>query len=127
MSTLSNLLSAVKNAVRVGKGEVLARPTSAICTQVLKIMQGRGYLGEFEIIDDGRGKVYRIKLPHTINNCGAISPRTPVKAGEVEKWEKRYLPAQGFGLLLITSSTGIITHEEAKKKRVGGKLVAFVY
>jgi small subunit ribosomal protein S8 len=127
MSTLSNLMAAVKNAVKSGKSEALIRPTSSICTEVLRIMQKKGYIGEFEVIDDGRGKVYKLKLPHTINNCGAISPRTPIKAREIERWEKRYLPAQEFGILLLSSSAGIITHEEAKKKGLGGKLVAFVY
>lgn len=125
--TLANLLSSVRNAVTVGKVEMFAMPTSGISTEVLRIMQSRGYIQEFEMIDDGRGKVYKIKLLHTINNCGAISPRTPVRVSELEKWEKRYLPAQGFGLLLLTTSAGILTHEEARKKGLGGKLVAFVY
>ncbi|MFH0961995.1 MAG: 30S ribosomal protein S8 [archaeon] len=126
-NTLADLLSSVKNAVKVGKLEMFARPTSGISTEVLKIMQSRGYIQEFEMIDDGRGRVYRIKLLHTINSCGAISPRTPIGVADLEKWEKRYLPAQGFGLLLITTSAGVLTHEEAKKKGLGGKLVAFVY
>jgi len=125
--TLANMLSSVKNAVKVGKTEMFVRQTSGISTHVLKLMQEKGYVGEFETIDDGRGKVYKIKLSHTINNCGAISPRMPVKASELEKWEKRYLPAQGFGLLLVTTSAGVMTHIEAKKKHLGGKLIAFVY
>lgn len=125
--TLANMLSSVKNAVKVGKTEIFVRQTSGISTQVLKLMQEKGYVGEFETIDDGRGKVYKIKLSHTINNCGAISPRMPIKASELEKWEKRYLPAQEFGLLLVTTSAGVMTHIEAKKKHLGGKLIAFVY
>ncbi len=127
MTTLSNMMATVKNAANSGKSEALVRPTSAVCTAVLQLMQKNGYVGEFETIDDGRGKVYRLKLPHTVNNCGAISPRTPVRVFEIEKWEKRYLPAQGFGILILTTSAGVITHEEAKKKKVGGKLIAFVY
>lgn len=125
--TLANMMSSIKNASAIGKDEVLVRQTSSICTEVLRLMQQRGYVGEFETIDDSRGKVYRIKLTHTINNCGAISPRTPIRAGKIEGWEKRYLPAQGFGMLVISSSKGLLTHEEAKKKGIGGKLVAFVY
>jgi small subunit ribosomal protein S8 len=127
MTTLSNMMVAVRNAAKAGKSEALIRPTSSLCTAVLQLMQKNGYIGEFETIDDNRGKVYKLKLPHTINECGAISPRTPVRVFEIEKWEKRYLPAQGFGVLMLSTSAGIVSHEEAKKKKIGGKLIAFVY
>ena len=44
-----------------------------------------------------------------------------------EKFEKRYLPAKDFGILLVTTNKGVMTHEEAKKNHVGGKLLAYVF
>lgn len=127
MDTLANLLINIKNCEMVGKTEVVSRPTSRLSTEVLKIMELHGYVGGYEIIDDGRGSVYKIKLVHKLNNCGSIKPRIPIRHSEIERWEKRYLPAQGFGIILLTSSKGIMTHQDAKKKGIGGKLLAFVY
>ena len=127
MSVLSNLLNSIKNAERAAKTEVFVKQTSKLCTEVLKKLQKANYIGEFEIIDDGRGKVYRIQLIHSINNCGVVSPRFPVKHKDVESWEKKFLPAQGMGLLLLSTSKGVMTHQEAKEKGIGGRLVALVY
>ena len=127
MTVLANLLNTIKNAERAAKREVYIKQVSNLSTQVLKKLQENGYIGEFEIIDDKRGKVYRVQLTHTINNCGVISPRFPVSHKEIEPWEKKFLPAQGMGVMLLSTSKGLLTHEEAKKKGIGGKLIAFVY
>lgn len=127
MNPLTNLLTNLKNHEAVGKEEAVSRPTSKLSTEILKLIQKHGYIGEFEIIDDGRGKVYKIKLLHKINNCGAISPRYPIKKEEVEKLEHKYLPAQGFGIMIISTPKGLVTHAEAKEKKLGGRLIAFVY
>lgn len=127
MDALTNLLITLKNEEAAAKQEAIARPTSKLATEVLRIMQKNGYIGEFEIIDDGKGKVYKIQLIHKLNNCGSIKPRFPVKNDEITSYERRFLPAQNFGLILVSSSKGILTHEDAKKKKIGGRLIAFVY
>jgi small subunit ribosomal protein S8 len=50
-----------------------------------------------------------------------------VKTGDLEKFEARYLPAQDFGVLILTTTRGVLTHTQAKQGGVGGKLLAFVY
>jgi len=127
MSVISNLLSHIKNNELSGKNEVTFRPTSKLSTEVLRLMQEHGYIGEFEIIEDGRGRVYKIRTLHKINNCNAISPRTPIKHEDIEKWERRFLPAQGFGILMLSTPDGLVTHTVAKEKRIGGRLIAYVY
>jgi SSU ribosomal protein S8P len=57
----------------------------------------------------------------------AIHPRYPVSYKELEKYEKRYLPASGFGILLVSTNKGIKTNEECKREKIGGVLVAVVY
>ena len=49
------------------------------------------------------------------------------KLDEFEKWEKRYLPAREFGLLILSTSKGVIEHKKAKQTKTGGKLLAYVY
>ncbi len=123
---LSDAMSAIKNAERVGKKECII-PASNLIRDVLKVMQKYGYIGEFEYIDDGRGGKFRVELKGVINDANSIRPRYPVGIDEFEKWEKRYLPARGFGILILTTDKGVMSHEEAKKKKIGGRLIAFVY
>lgn len=127
MDLLADALTMIKNAEKVGKEEVIIKPISKLLRGVLDIMKREGYVGEYEVIDDGRGGVIKLKLLGKINDCGAIKPRFSVTVDEFEKFEKRFLPAYGFGILILTTSQGIMTHEEAKKKRIGGQLLAYVY
>ena len=50
-----------------------------------------------------------------------------IEARWYEQWESRYLPAQDFGLLILSTSSGVMNHYDAKDARIGGKLLAFVY
>ncbi len=124
---LSDLLSSIKNAERAGKDELSFKPVNKLAVEVLKIFKEHGYIRDFEIIKDGKGDIFKIKLAKRINDCGAIKPRFPVKKDEFIKWERRFLPGQGIGLLIVTTSQGVMTHEKAKRKGIGGKLVAYVY
>jgi small subunit ribosomal protein S8 len=123
---ISDVLSAIQNGDKVGKKETVS-PASALVKSVLQVLQKNGFVGNFELVDDGRGGKFRISLTGKINRCGAVRPRFSVGKDEWEMWERRFLPAAGFGLLIVTTSNGVMTHEEAKKHGVGGKLLGFVY
>jgi small subunit ribosomal protein S8 len=60
-------------------------------------------------------------------NSGVIKPRYSVKKTDLEKFEARYLPAQDFGVIILTTTAGVISHAKAKELGVGGKLLAYVY
>jgi small subunit ribosomal protein S8 len=124
---LANALSAMKNAEIKGKGIVSIQPSSRLIGGVLDLLKQKGYIGEFEKIDDGKAGVFQVQLKGNINNCGVIKPRYPIKKDELDKWESRYLPAQHFGLLILTTTEGILSQDEAKKNGIGGKLLAYVY
>ncbi len=119
---LADCFSIVKNAEMIGKGECYCS-VSGLVNNVLEVMKSHGYIENFE----REGKRFRIKLNHKINDCKVIKPRFSFKKDEFEKWEKRYLPATGFGILIVTTPKGVIAHEKAKKEGLGGKLLGYVY
>ena len=127
MDTLSNgLITIINNEMR-NKRECIISPASKLLGRVLRIMQLNGYIGEFEFIDDGRLGKFKVQLLGRINKCGAIKPRFPSKATEFEGWEKKYLPSRDVGLMVVSTSKGVIAHKDAEEKNVGGRLLAFVY
>jgi small subunit ribosomal protein S8 len=124
---LADSLTLIKNAEKAGKLECEVRPASKLVGHVLKVMQERGYIGPFEFVDDTTGGRFRVKLNGNINNCGVIKPRHAIKKTDFEKWEARYLPAQDFGTLIVTTTSGVVSHYNAKEIGTGGKLLAYVY
>lgn len=123
---LADALSAIKNAERIGKRECVVK-SSKLVKKVLEVMKSHGYVGNFEFIDDGRGGKLKVELKGKIIDCNVIKPRFSVSIKEYEKFEKRFLPAREVGILIVTTSKGVMDHEKAKKMKLGGKLLAYCY
>eukprot|EP00826_Nyctotherus_ovalis_P020394 TRINITY_DN163_c0_g1_i10.p1 TRINITY_DN163_c0_g1~~TRINITY_DN163_c0_g1_i10.p1 ORF type:complete len:147 (+),score=33.30 TRINITY_DN163_c0_g1_i10:32-442(+) len=87
MDVLSNCLKAIVNAERAGKRQVMLRPVNKIVIKFLRIMQKKSkrvlheleYVGEFEIVDDRRGKKIVLELLGRLNKCAVYSPRFDIK------------------------------------------------
>lgn len=126
-NVLANLFASLQNAEMRNKKECMVIPASSLASEVLKVLQKRRYIGEFEFIDDGVGGKLRVQLLGRINRCGVISPRFPVKALKLVDWEHRYLPAFGVGTLIVSTPKGVMSHSEAQEKNLGGRLVGYVY
>nr|AJS12758.1 30S ribosomal protein S8 [uncultured archaeon] len=124
---LADMLSRIKHAELKGKTELVAQPISKLALNILGILKKEGYIDSFEYKDNKRGGTVTINLNGKINGIGAVKPRYSLKIDEFEKFEKRYLPAKDFGRLLVSTSSGIITHIDAKEQKKGGVLLAYVY
>eukprot|EP01091_Cochliopodium_minus_P002296 TRINITY_DN12157_c0_g1_i1.p1 TRINITY_DN12157_c0_g1~~TRINITY_DN12157_c0_g1_i1.p1 ORF type:complete len:131 (-),score=21.78 TRINITY_DN12157_c0_g1_i1:43-435(-) len=127
VSVLNDALKTILNAERKGRRQVLIRPSSKVVVKFLEHMMKHGYIGEFEFVDDHRGGKIVIELLGRINKCGVISPRYDIKLVDIEKWQSNLLPSRQFGCLLLTTSYGIMDHEEARKKGLGGKILGYFY
>lgn len=125
--TLASVLSQLDNAIKVGKPSITTSISSKLIKQVLEIMKDTGYISGFEEVVDVKGNYLVITLNGKLNRCGVIKPRFAISLARFEKFEKTYLPAKGFGFLVVSTNNGLMTHEQAKESGVGGKLISFYY
>ncbi|KAI0455638.1 ribosomal protein S8 [Xylaria acuta] len=124
---LEDALNAINNAEKKGNRQVLIRPSSKVIVKFLEVMQKKGYIGEFEQVDDHRSGKIVVQLNGRINKAGVISPRYNVHLTQLEKWVVKLLPARQFGYIILTTSAGIMDHEEARRRHVSGKILGFFY
>ena len=124
--TLADALSTIKNAERVGKKQCVVK-ASKLIKSVLEKLKEHGYIESFEFVNDGKSGKFCINLKGKIIEINAIKPRFSVKVDEIEKWEKRYLPAKDVGVIIISTSKGLLDHKTAKELHIGGELLLFVY
>ncbi|RAP50776.1 MAG: 30S ribosomal protein S8 [Methanosphaera sp. rholeuAM74] len=127
MDPLADALTNIRNNELQGNDKCVIKPASKLIGYVLSTMQKENYIGNFELIDDGKAGYFDVELEGNINKCGVIKPRHAVKYHEFEDFEKRYLPAKNFGILIVTTPEGVMTHHEAKEAGVGGRLLVYVY
>ena len=125
---IADLLTRIRNANAVGKTEIRV-PTSKLKKVVADSLVKNGYLAEAKI-EDGKP---RGTLVVTLTKPGENSPineitrlskpgrRVYVKADEIPKVKS------GRGIVLISTSKGVITGGEAVKQKLGGELLLKVY
>ena len=109
------------------KRECIVLPASTFASEVLRVMQKYRYIGEFEQVDDGRTGKFRIQLLAKINKCGIITPRFSVRKDKYLFWERQFLPSYNMGILIVSTSNGIMSHHEAQDGNLGGALIGYVY
>ncbi len=127
MNTLADCLKSIVNAEKGGKRQVLIRPSSKVILRFLRLMQKHGYIGEFEVVDDHRSNKIVVNLLGRLNKCAVINPRFDVQVKDLDKITSQLLPSRQFGFVVLTTNVGIIDHEEARHKHLGGKLLGFFY
>lgn len=123
---LGDAMNTIKTHEIAGVEECTVR-ASKLVGEILNLFKEHGYVKKFEFVDNGKGGYYKIVLGGFINNCGVIKPRVPVKRDEWAKVEQMHIPGVGVGLIVVSTSQGVVTNQEAQEKQIGGRLLAFVY
>ena len=127
---IADMLTRIRNA-NTAKHETVDVPSSKMKLAIARILQDEGYIRKYELVDDGAFKAIHITLKYgadknekIITGIKRISkPGLRVYAGKDE------LPRVlgGLGIAIISTNAGVITDKEARKKGVGGEVLAFVW
>ncbi len=122
----ADAINTIKTNEYVGREGCIVYSTKLL-KRVLDVMMENGYIDGYEEFNQRYAKMLKIKLSKRINNIGAIKPRHATTNLEIMQYEQRFIPSRDFGILIISTSEGIITNRQARKKRIGGRLLAYVY
>ena len=119
---ISDCLNQIMNIKKAKKQEVSIKRYSKFLIDILELMKKLGYIDY-----KSEKESLNIKIKENLNACKAIKPRFNVQTEEIDKYIRRFLPARDFGFLIVSTSKGLMTHEEALNKGLGGSLIAYVY
>jgi small subunit ribosomal protein S8 len=120
--TVADTLNQMMNTRRAKKEELQVSTHSKLLLSVLAIAKLKGYVKEYK----ADGRKLKIELGK-LNGCNAIKPRYTISVDEIERYVKRYLPAKNIGTLILSTSKGLMTHQTAIEKNLGGSLIAYFY
>ncbi len=123
---ISDALNNINNAENVAK-RTCALNHSKLLESVLGVLKEEGYIVNFKLIDKKPHKKLIVYLGGKINKCKAIKPRFAVKHQDFEKFEKSYLISRDVGAIVVSTTNGLMTHKDAKKQGLGGRLLAYIY
>lgn len=125
---IADLLSRIRNAAAVGKRQIVV-PHSTIKQRVAEQLQAAGYLADVKVTDAKP----QANLEIVINEEGADNTITEIvrlsKPGRRMYAKADEIPRikNGRGIVLVSTSKGVMTGNEAKAQRLGGELICKVY
>jgi small subunit ribosomal protein S8 len=104
-------------------------PASRLKLEILEVLKNEGYISEYEKVEDGKQGVIKVTLKYNnkervIKGLKKISKpglRVYLKSTELPK------VLNGLGIAVISTSNGIMTDREARQKKLGGEVIAFVW
>jgi small subunit ribosomal protein S8 len=127
--SIGDMLTRIRNANSALKPDVLV-PYSRLKAEIAKVLKRQGYIADFyaEKLENGR-QVLKIQLKIIGKERAIVGIKRISRPGL-----RRYVGSQdvprvlgGMGISILTTSRGIMTGHEAKKARVGGELLAYVW
>lgn len=124
---LNNALRAIVNAEKRGKATVELQPISTVMSSFLRIMKNRGYIKDFQVFEPHRVGKITVQLQGRVNDCRALTYRQDVKARDIEEYKMRKLPTHQWGYVVITTPEGVMDHEEAVTRNVGGQVLGYFH
>lgn len=120
---VADTLNCIMNAKRRGKTEIVVTKYSKFLLSVLDVAKKEGYIKSAVMKEEK----LKIEFTEKLNECNSIKPRFFVTKDTIEKYLRRYLPARDFGFIIISTNQGLLTHNEAMEKKIGGCLIAYFY
>ena len=118
---VADALNQIMNAKKARKESVVIHRHSKLLRNVLDLAKEYEYL-DYEI--DGTKLTVNLK---GINEIMSIKPRYTVDVKSINRYVRRYLPAKNFGFVVVSTNQGLMKHEEAEEKNLGGCLIAYMF
>lgn len=117
---ISDGLNQIMNAKKSRKNQVVVR-ASRFFIELIELAKREGYIVSYKRLGNN------FEIFFKLNECRSIKPRFNVAVGEIEKYIRRYLPSRQMGIVVISTSKGLMTHKEALEQGIGGCLIAYFY
>jgi len=126
---IADMLTRIRNANMV-RHEKLELPASNIKKEIAEILKREGFVRDVEYIEDDKQGIIRIFLKYGQNNERVITGLKRISKPGLRVYAKtEEVPKvlNGLGIALVSTSQGLVTDKEARAKKVGGEVLAYVW
>ncbi|RMG46109.1 MAG: 30S ribosomal protein S8 [Acidobacteria bacterium] len=126
---IADMLTRIRNAL-AARHQRVDIPASKIKTEIARVLKEEGYINTFKVIGEGPRKTLRIYLKYgpegedVITHLERVSK--PGRRVYVGAEEIPYV-LQGLGICILTTSQGIMTGREARRRHIGGEVLCYIY
>jgi small subunit ribosomal protein S8 len=126
---IADLLTRIRNASNA-EHEKVDIPSSRLKVRIAELLKDEGFIKNFRVLDDSKQGTLRVYLKYGTGNekmiSGLVRVSTPGRRVYVAH-DKMPSILGGMGVALVSTSRGVVTDREARKQKVGGEVLAYVW
>jgi small subunit ribosomal protein S8 len=129
MDTIGDFLTKIRNAYRASRPFVEAQ-ASKMREAIARVLKEQGYIEDYQVLEEGRKRFLRVLLRYGPRGQAALRQITRVsKPGRRLYASAANLPevANGLGIAIISTSQGVMTDKEARRRGIGGEIICLVH
>ncbi len=127
--SIADMLTRIRNA-NSAKHDTVQIPASNIKKSIAQILVDEGYIKSFKVIEDGKQGMIEIALKYGPNKSQVITGLRRVSKPGLRIYsncEDMPKVQNGLGIVILSTSKGIMTDKDARKANVGGEVLAYVW
>lgn len=127
---IADYLTRLRNAIKA-KHRVVEVPASNVKKELTKILFDKGYILNYKFVEEGPQGTIKIALKYDlVNKVNSIKSLTRVSKPGLRKYVGyREMPRviNGLGIVILSTSQGVMTDKEAKDLKLGGEVLCYIY
>ena len=127
---IADMLTRIRNGVQAHMDTVDIAPVSKVKVEIARILKAEGYITNYAVSGEGIEKKLTVTLKFTADKRGVITGIKRISKPGLRVYAKNdEIPSvlNGLGIAIISTSQGMMTDKEARKKHAGGEVVAYAW
>ncbi|MGM9972205.1 MAG: 30S ribosomal protein S8 [Anaeroplasmataceae bacterium] len=125
---IADMLTRIRNASKM-KHETVEMPASSVKTNILEVLKNEGFIADYTTVTTDNKGVTTVTLKYYNNESVIKGLKRISKPGLRVYAEADNLPKvlNGLGIAVISTSKGVMTDKEARKQKIGGEVIAYIW
>ena len=126
---IADMLTRIRNANLVKHADV-EMPSSKLKIALAKLLKNEGYISDYEVVENGKFNTLKVTLKYDENDKPIITNLRRVSRPGLRNYCKSIkLPKvyDGMGIAIVSTSKGLLTDRKARKEKVGGEILCYVW
>ncbi len=127
---IADMLTRIRNGLQAHMDTVEVAPVSKTKIEIVKILKHEGYIDNYSVSGEGIDKKMTVTLKYDAAKKGVITGIKRISKPGLRVYAKQNeIPSvlNGLGIAIISTSEGMMTDREARKKHTGGEVIAYVW
>ena len=127
---IADMLTRIRNGVQAHMDTVEVTPVSKVKVEIARILKAEGYVENYAVTGEGIDKKMIVTLKYTGEKKSVISGIKRISKPGLRVYAKNNeVPSvlNGLGIAIISTSDGMMTDRDARKKHTGGEVIAYVW